>query len=62
MSERYTIMTSDDQGQELYAGNVEWDTMEIVWEKVYPFAGTFTIDEVAKLEKFYENLTIEPVD
>lgn len=63
MDERYIVsVMSEDEQREVYAGNVEWDTVTIIWEDAEDFAGLFTIDEVAILEKYYDDLFVEPVD
>jgi hypothetical protein len=52
-------MTEDEDI--LYIGNVEWDSMTVVWEKNLEDAGMFYPEEVDELEDLFDYVEVEEV-
>lgn len=57
----YIIHTMTEDEEVLYVGNVDWGTMDVVWEENPELAGIFYPEEVDELEELYDYLVVEEV-
>ncbi len=58
---QYIVWTMTEDEELLYVGNVEWDSMHVVWTANEDEAGTFFPEEVAELEDLYDYIEAELV-
>jgi hypothetical protein len=58
---QYIVWTMTEDEEILYIGNVEWDSMHVVWTPNSEDAGIFYEEEVEALEELYDYLEAEEV-